>query len=1118
MSTLTDTQLLSFVRPLLRASETAKVAAQGVIPIDTKEPASPEDAHERRRVLTVVTSSGFAASSEEGSVFIFKRKSTGELVVDSIVPITHDFQISVAQVAPVGGDGDGADKRPARQANKAPGQFLVTVKSPSRDREFFLLSSSPSLKDVLGECRRLKGSAEADLKAQAPWNKTHHLTTTHAWLEHYQHQLMNISLDNVLGGDNLDPTTTTPFDEHTVPDSLFHPPSLSVPLGKRLSPASAGLPPTSEGATADLILLRDDWIRKQLNRSSREMREKNAPGSSEIRLRICSYNVNGQNPPTREEAVKALGSWIRTQPPGRARADSLPPSETSTVLASETSSIDTKVSDTTPPATPKPPTRGATLPAPGKVDGTNVTVPDIVRVDSPTPIGHRASVTKDETEPDILVVGFQELDLSTEALLYREDPAREEAWTAAIIEALGQRSDGDQYIKVASKQLVGMLIILIATKSVRPRIRDVRTSSAAVGILGLMGNKGAVALRCRVDGTVLTFVSSHLAAFEEMHDKRNYDWREIVRKLVFVPSGIADVVFAAAAEAKTPIFATSPSAPTLTASVPGLETVVNTPAVDAKTGEGKPSGEEGKENPLFEPAIVAASAMPVAEHLRVMEKATIWDSDCVFWNVHLNYRIDLPDLDVRELLGDTSHPTDKHNISTLLKWDQLKNSQRSAKVFEGFEEAEIKFLPYVTPLFSRRCSLSVRTYRFEFGLKADKNGYDIKRKPAWTDRILHMCSDSANVKQTGYSSHPELLLSDHKPISATFEIEPDSMTNATQELLMKTLLHRLGDWILSDEQPNIKIDVQNVDFGSVDFNVPVLRTLRVKNVGKAPCGFRFVPPTEDSAVCEKWLRIEPQWGIILPGESQQVQLTVHVTADNAVHLNSGKRRLEDTLVLHALRGKDHFIAVGGSYKATCFANDLRWLSRLPCPIREYADPTSKKELLGEEQASNAPNEVMRLIAWLMSNALDENDLFLAPGDGDTIYRIREGLDTGEAFEDNLKPTDAKSVADVLVALLDSLPEPVIPWSVQAQCAEVADRDAAFELLGDLPAVNRNVWVSLTAFLHFLVEHAGVESTAKDRRLRALAAVFAPVLLRDNLSTSAVSPLGKRRFLLSFIHG
>lgn len=40
-------------------------------------------------------------------------------MVASIVPITHDFQISVAQVAP---DGDGADKRHARRTSQAPGK------------------------------------------------------------------------------------------------------------------------------------------------------------------------------------------------------------------------------------------------------------------------------------------------------------------------------------------------------------------------------------------------------------------------------------------------------------------------------------------------------------------------------------------------------------------------------------------------------------------------------------------------------------------------------------------------------------------------------------------------------------------------------------------------------------------------------------------------------------------------------------------------------------------------------------------------------------------------------------------------------------------------------------
>ncbi|EEB97130.1 hypothetical protein MPER_03608 [Moniliophthora perniciosa FA553] len=64
-------------------------------------------------------------------------------------------------------------------------------------------------------------------------------------------------------------------------------------------------------------------------------------------------------------------------------------------------------------------------------------------------------------DPDILVFGFQELDLSTEALLYSTSTVREEAWCMAIFAALGEKRD------LYQKQLVGMLIVIIVTTSLR---------------------------------------------------------------------------------------------------------------------------------------------------------------------------------------------------------------------------------------------------------------------------------------------------------------------------------------------------------------------------------------------------------------------------------------------------------------------------------------------------------------------------------------------------------------------------------------------------------------------------------------------------------------------------
>jgi len=46
----------------------------------------------------------------------------------------------------------------------------------------------------------------------------------------------------------------------------------------------------------------------------------------------------------------------------------------------------------------------------------------------------------------MLILGFQELDLSTEALIYSTSTAREDAWCTAIFAALGEK--GDMYEKV----------------------------------------------------------------------------------------------------------------------------------------------------------------------------------------------------------------------------------------------------------------------------------------------------------------------------------------------------------------------------------------------------------------------------------------------------------------------------------------------------------------------------------------------------------------------------------------------------------------------------------------------------------------------------------------------
>ncbi|KAL9931381.1 hypothetical protein V8E36_009778 [Tilletia maclaganii] len=101
-----------------------------------------------------------------------------------------------------------------------------------------------------------------------------------------------------------------------------------------------------------------------------------------------------------------------------------------------------------------------------------------------------------EDDPDLLVLGFQELDLSSAAYLYF-NPKRQTAWSATILAALGPVR-AKHYTLLASRQLVGILCFVFVRNELKDHIHTVRTASVGVGFGGL-GNKGGVAVRFTYD-------------------------------------------------------------------------------------------------------------------------------------------------------------------------------------------------------------------------------------------------------------------------------------------------------------------------------------------------------------------------------------------------------------------------------------------------------------------------------------------------------------------------------------------------------------------------------------------------------------------------------------------
>ena len=77
---------------------------------------------------------------------------------------------------------------------------------------------------------------------------------------------------------------------------------------------------------------------------------------------------------------------------------------------------------------------------------------------------------------------FQELDLSTEALIGFGESQREAEWTDAVKRAL---MDLGRYDLVQSVRLVGMMMLVFVQESLLPYVTEVESDTVATGLLGV---------------------------------------------------------------------------------------------------------------------------------------------------------------------------------------------------------------------------------------------------------------------------------------------------------------------------------------------------------------------------------------------------------------------------------------------------------------------------------------------------------------------------------------------------------------------------------------------------------------------------------------------------------
>ncbi|KAJ3023387.1 UNVERIFIED_CONTAM: hypothetical protein HDU68_008622 [Siphonaria sp. JEL0065] len=564
----------------------------------------------------------------------------------------------------------------------------------------------------------------------------------------------------------------------------------------------------------------------------------------------------------------------------------------------------------------------------------------------------------DSIPADIYVLGFQELDLNTEIYLFSDD-SKQKRWAELVEGFLGTLKD--KYYKIASRQLIGMLILVYAKEANKVDISEISTEAIGTGLMGF-GNKGGVSARFRFKDSYLCFVNAHLAADTNQVERRNQDFTDICKRTKYSLSGTS---YLGARDYLT--------------HNPWVYTIVD----------------------LASPAVSPTS--PTA-----LNSVGIFESDHLFFMGDLNYRIPLSDSAAKLLLAD-------NELEKLFEHDQLNVEKRFLRVLNGFKEAQITFKPtykfdvgsneYDTSEKKRSPSWCDRIFWFANPYKKDEEG-------EWIENLW-------------YKSSMELKMSDHKPVSAVFQAQirtvDDSKKETISEELMKVLDKLENDSLPRLEVAEDIVSFGDVKFW--DASTRCVHVKNTGNVvahfkflakGKdlvAAKPFYFMSPQTGTLFPGDVMKVN-------------ITILVREVGICA-KLNFGEETLDDMLILHTDLGKDMFITTRATWLPTCFGNNLEVLCSVSKPIRfcggvegvklvanhlksgkgrEALDAklvvsTELKEMVvSPEENTSIPKELWRLVDFIYRYGMDVDNLFRTPGDAFLVQYITECLDTGGEFD------------------------------------------------------------------------------------------------------------------------
>lgn len=200
------------------------------------------------------------------------------------------------------------------------------------------------------------------------------------------------------------------------------------------------------------------------------------------------------------------------------------------------------------------------------------------------------------------------------------------------------------------------------------------------------------------------------------------------------------------------------------------------------------------------------------------------DHDIAFWIGDLNYRID-DTLSVEEVLKLSQ----TGSLENLRRCDQLNIERAEGRVFQGWEEGQLNFLP---------------TYKYQPGTDLYEQRPEKKlRAPAWCDRVLWLTQDPSYLKQINYT-RSELNVSDHKPVMSTFVATIKDVIESEREKVYHSVMKRLDEYE-NQSLPMVGLDRTELNFGEVRYGRSKTLPIRITNTGKVVAQFRLVPKLDE---------------------------------------------------------------------------------------------------------------------------------------------------------------------------------------------------------------------------------------------------------------------------------